>query len=263
MLRRALAALFASPDPVELSADAFTERVAAALREDNPYSEVTVFAPLVIDITGPDHLPQTVALGRHYDLHCAEPGRLDQMIIRQIRDQVKAERQQQGPLDPDLILPAVVRLADVADLDPETDFADPISEQLALVYVYDDASRTRRVTAAHLTAMDIERDSLLPIAVGNLERIAHELTVEWHGNIAIIESESIAPAALVVCVDYWSTAPFADRKTLAAIAPRSRTLIVYDPADTDAAADALTVASDIVTAEGDAALALDIVTVKG
>jgi hypothetical protein len=263
MLRRALAAMFKSTEVVELSAEEFTARVAQALREENPYSDVTMFAPLVIDITGPDHLPQTVSLGRHYDLHRSEPGRLDSFIIRQIVDLVKAERLTQMPIDPDMILPSVVKLSSITDLDPPQEFVDPISEQLALVYVFDLPGQQRPVTAADLEAMEIERDNLLAIAVGNLERHANELVVEWHGNVAIIENETISPAALLACLDYWAKGPFADRPVLSAIAPRANTLIVYDPSDADAAADALTVATDIVDAGGDHALATDIIAVKG
>jgi hypothetical protein len=262
MLRRALASLFAKPAPVELTPEQFTEAVAKALRDDAPYSDVTIFAPLVIDVSSPDHMPQTLSLGRQYDMHCADPGRLDTLIFRQIVENARIERLQGVVLDTDLILPAVVRSADVADLDPDQDFVDPISEHLALVYVFDHPTQSRRVTAADLETMELDRSALLPVAVGNLERIAHEATVEWHGALAVIESESLSPAALIASIDYWSTDTFAAYPTLTAIAPRRSTLIVFDPNDAAAHSDATALADEIVATEGDAALATDVVTVK-
>jgi hypothetical protein len=263
MLRRALASLFTKPAPVELTPEAFTDRVASALRDDAPFSDVTVFAPLVIDVTGPDHLPQTISLGRHYDMHQTDPGRLDTLIIRRIVETARAERLQQAACDPDLILPMLERAADVADLDPEQEFVEALTDGLALVYVFDHPTIPRRVTVGDLERMDIDRSSLLPIAVANLERIAHEATVEWHGGLAVIESDSLSPSALVVSIDYWYGEPFAACETLVAIAPRRSTLIVYDPNDHASAEEANLLAADIVAAEGEGALSADVIPVKG
>lgn len=262
MLRRAFAALFARPAPIELSPEQFTERVASALRDDAPFSEVTVFAPLVVDVTGPDHLPQTISLGRHYDMHTTDPGRLDALILRQIVDAARAERLAGAACNPDLILPMLERMCDVIDLDPEQEFVEPLTDSLALVYVFDHPTIPRRVTAADLEQMEIDRSALLPIAVANLERIAHEVTVEWHGGIALIESDSLSPTALVTSIDYWHSEPFAMHPVLSAIAPRRSTLIVFDPTDLGTAAEAEALAADIVAAEAEAALSADVIAVK-
>lgn len=216
----------------KVSPSDFSALIVTALRRSAPDLIVSARVPLSLDVRTAGSAHWTEDLSHVYNLSCAEPSLLDDLVRLRVASVVDMATLAVAPPPTKLLLPVLRRCDDIAGSDV---LSVDHGGGLVLSWVVDRSGVLQSVTHEMLDGLGLSAADLADIAHANLEHRVTELTIDLVAQgVTIVASATLPASSLLLVPSFWSADHFQGRSCLTAIAPGRDTLLVFDGADAKA-----------------------------
>ncbi len=261
MFRRAMSALGLKGAQNLLSEAEVAQRFLAGIEEAHPTVLIEITGDLSFTLNPHRDNEYRVDLVRLYSMYQLDPDRLDVLIHLHTASVTEALTLASVSMTVDMIVPLVRSSRDVTDLGTEHVIAEPLTNELTVVYAFDMPHTLKYVTSDMLEKLGIERQDLKSLAVANAEKKMAMAVIDLHEGVVLVSSDSINPTSLLFVPAFWQQGVFADMPNLAVIVPDRDIVIAFDADSQEAVLAAASVASEII-AQSSAPMSKEVMLIK-
>jgi uncharacterized protein YtpQ (UPF0354 family) len=261
MFRRALSALGLKGAQNLLSEAEFAQRFLAGIEEAHPDAAIDITSDLSFTLNPRRDNEYHVDLVRLYGMYQMDPERLDVLIHLHTASVTEALSLACVNLTADMLVPLVRSASDLEVFDTATTIADPLTNELTIVYAFDMPHTLKYLTTDLLEKLGIAREDVKARAIANVELQMDKAVIDLHEGVVLVSSESISPTSLLFVPAFWQQGVFADMPNIAVIVPDRDIVIAFDADSQEAILGAASVAAEII-AQSSAPMSKEVMLIK-
>jgi uncharacterized protein YtpQ (UPF0354 family) len=261
MFRRALSALGLNAGQNLLSEAEFTHRFLAGIETAYPDAAIDVTSDLTVTLNRGRDNEHPVDLVRLYGMYQMDPDRLDVLIHLHTASVTEALTLAAVELSADLLVPLVRAARELRDLDDDTIIAEPLTNDLTVLYAFDMPHTLKYLTTTALAKLGIAREDLKALSVANAAKKMDRAVIDLHAGVVLVSSEQISPTSLLFVPEFWQQGVFASMPNIAVIVPDRDIVIAFDADSQQAILGAASVASEIIS-QSSAPMSKEVMLIK-